>query len=252
MSFPASVFDAAVPLQHQVYVQLRQEIADGVWATRAFPGERTVAERFGVSVITSRAALNRLVADGWIERSRGRGTRVKVELSSIAAMPGPPLFPTGRHRPYEYRVLFADVRTAPAEACVAFGLPPGSSLWQCSRVRSHQGEPHSVTHNAQALDRGRRHTARRLATMPMASIFTAEGNEVASLRRRMRAMHAPAGVAEHLSLTVADPVLVATFTVHEVADELLEWVRIYVRPDHSQPEEHLDIRSGTWSPAEAP
>lgn len=244
------VFDPAIPLHHQVYLQLRQEISDGVWAAGPFPGEQELARRFGVSVITSRGALTRLVADGWIERARGRGTRVVFQPARTTAPPGPALFPVGPHRPYAYRVLFADVRAAPAEACVAFGVAPGSDLWQCSRLRSYEGRPHSVTHNAQTVDVGGRHTAHRLATMPMGRIFAAEGIELRSLRRRMSVAHAPVGVAEHLGLTLADPVLVTTFTAHDPADDILEWVRIYVHPDEPGAEERLDLRAGTWSSTE--
>jgi GntR family transcriptional regulator len=245
-----TTFDPAIPRQHQVYLQLKQEIADAVWEGRTFPGEQELARRFGVSVITSRGALTRLVGDGWIERGRGRGTRVVFEPARMQAPAGPPMFPVGGHRPYDYRVLFADVRTAPGEACGAFGVALGSQLWQCSRLRSYEGRPHSVTHNAQLVERGRRHTARRLATLPMGLVFEAEGIQFGSLRRRMSVTHAPAGVAEHLGLTLADPVLVTTFTVHDPADELLEWVRIYVHPDEPGPEERLDLRAGAWSSTE--
>ena len=54
-------FDPAVPLQHQIYLQVRSEIEDGLWLDRDdFPGERDLADRYGVSVITTRAALDRL------------------------------------------------------------------------------------------------------------------------------------------------------------------------------------------------
>jgi GntR family transcriptional regulator len=205
-----------------------------------------LAARFGVSVVTTRAAISRLVDDGWVQRARGRGTRV-VAPPEIPPPPGPPLVSVGRRRLYGYTVLDAAVRTAPAEACRAFGLLPGTDLWQCSRLRTFEGRPHSVTHNAQRVERGNRHTARRLATLPMTAIFSAEGVEVASLRRSARAAHAPAGVAEPLGLTLSDPVLVTTFTVHGVDDDLLEWVRIYLHPDEAAPEERMDLRSGTWS-----
>jgi GntR family transcriptional regulator len=244
-------FDTDVPLHHQVYVQIRREIADGVWQGKPFPGELDLASRFGVSVVTTRAALGRLVREGWIERSRGRGTRVVAPPQARSAE-SPPLFPVGPHRPYQYRVLFADVGIAPAEACAAFGVPAGSPLWQCSRVRSYAGRAHSVTHNAQTPERGTRHTARRLATLPMGQVFAAEGIELGSLCRRVGAMHAPAGVAEHLGLTLADPVLVTTFTVHDVGGELLEWVRIFTGPEETGPEEHLDLRTGSWSASERP
>ena len=60
------------PLQHQIYLQVRSEIEDGLWLDRDdFPGERDLADRYGVSVITTRAALDRLADEGWVERRRG-------------------------------------------------------------------------------------------------------------------------------------------------------------------------------------
>jgi len=246
MSLVASAFDHTVPLHHQVYVQLRREIADGLWPGSTLPGETELAARFGVSVITSRAALARLVADGWVARGRGRGTRVIVEPETRPA-PGPPLVPTGRRRPYRYRVLDAAVGTAPADACRAFGMPTGSALWQCRRLRTFEGRPHSVTHNVQRVEQGQRHSERRLATLPMTAIFAAEGVEVASLRRRVQATHAPVGVAEHLGITLSDPVLVATFTVHGADEDVVEWVRIHLHPHEAGPDEELDLRTGAWS-----
>ena len=69
--------NATVSLTEQIYTVLRNEILDGLWVGRdSFPGEDEVSKRFGVSVITSRRALERLTADGFIERGRGRKGRV--------------------------------------------------------------------------------------------------------------------------------------------------------------------------------
>src|SRR3954463_10103356 len=109
-----AAFDDAVPLHHQVYLEVRREIADGLWPGATMPGEVELAARFGVSVVTARAALARLVDDGWVERARGRGTRVPAPRD-LPPPPGPPLVPVGRRRHYGYRVLDVAVRTAPAE-----------------------------------------------------------------------------------------------------------------------------------------
>jgi len=248
------VFDPAVPLHHQVYLHLRREIADGLWQGRDdFPGEREVAEHLGISVITSRAALDRLAGDGWIERRRGRRPRVLYRLESDgdpAPEAGPGMFEFGPFRPYAYRVLLAETRIAPAEACAAFGVPAGERLWQCMRLRGVGGKAHSVTHNVQQPDVGEQHTADELEQEPMAQLLTRAGHTIHRLRRRIGVLHAPALVAEALGLTIAEQVLVATFTLHRPDDSVLEWVRIYLHPDQSTPEETMDFTTGTWSAAE--
>jgi GntR family transcriptional regulator len=234
-----------------VYLQLRHEIEDGLWLDRDdFPGERELAAGYGVSVITTRAALDRLADEGWVERRRGRGTRAIRRPSPRTPRSMPPLVPVGetpRRARYQYELLDAETRIAPADACEAFGEPPGTELWQCNRLRRYEGRPHSVTHNAQRPEIGVRHRVSALAQKPMAVLLAAQGIELRHMRRRFHATVAPPFVARHLDLTVVDPVLVATFTMHGPDELTVEWVRIYLHPDRSTPEETMDFELGRWS-----
>src|SRR5688500_3822991 len=56
--------------------RLRAAIASGELAGK-LPGERALAERFGVNAKTLSKALTDLAAEGLLERSIGRGTYVK-------------------------------------------------------------------------------------------------------------------------------------------------------------------------------
>ena len=49
---------------------------------------------------------------------------------------------------------------------------------------------------------------------------------------------------------MVDPVLVATFTMHDTDRVCIEWVRIYVHPDHSAPDETMDLETGAWTTTE--
>lgn len=245
-------FDEAVPLHHQLYVQLRQEIADGLWVERSFPSEQDTASRFGVSVITSRAALDRLAREGWLARQRGRGTTVIREPKPVLPGTGPALVPLADQPHFRYRVLSAGVQVAPAAACAAFGLPAGQDLWQCSRLRLHEDRPHSVTHNAQLPELGLRHSRRDLSRRPMVPILNDLGIKLSRMRRRISVTHAPPLVASHLNLTIVDPVLVTEFTLHDDDDRTVEWVRIYVHPDQPAADEIMDLGTRVWAPAVLP
>jgi len=66
-----------VPLHHQVYLDLLASLDSGRWpAGRQVPTERDLASHYGCSLITVRRALDELVREGRIERTRGRGTFV--------------------------------------------------------------------------------------------------------------------------------------------------------------------------------
>lgn len=66
-----------VPLYHQVALLLRTEIAEGVYEVGSrIPTESDLGQRFSVSRITIRQAVENLVQDGILERKQGRGTFV--------------------------------------------------------------------------------------------------------------------------------------------------------------------------------
>ena len=244
------VLDSDVPLYHQIYLHLKAEIADGRWVGRDdFPGEVDVARQFGVSVITSRKALTRLADDGYIARSRGRRARVIRAPEPPSGEPSPSVFHTEATagRTFTYEVLGRGADIAPVEACRAFGMPAGSQLWLCRRLRRFEGRPHSVTLNAQTLALGRRVSAAKLDKLPMTQILRGMGIEFVTLRRRVSASLAPPDVAKHLGLTLNDPTLVYTFTHHDERDAVVQWVRIWVRSDVPSPDEVFSYTTKTWS-----
>jgi DNA-binding GntR family transcriptional regulator len=69
-----------VPLYHQLHAVLKAEIESRRWrADEQLPNETKLAERFGVSKITVRQALQKLAEQGYIRREQGRGTFVAVK-----------------------------------------------------------------------------------------------------------------------------------------------------------------------------
>ncbi|MCM2973684.1 GntR family transcriptional regulator [Larsenimonas suaedae] len=78
------------PLYRQLSNQLARAIELGEWRSEdALPSERLLAERVGVSRITARKALERLVEQGLIVRTHGSGTfiapRVAPSLSRLTS-----------------------------------------------------------------------------------------------------------------------------------------------------------------------
>lgn len=240
-------FDANIPMHYQIYAQLRAEIKDGLWiGHRDFPGEVELADRFDVSVITSRRALERLAAEGWIDRGRGRRTVATVRPETTPLKVPVETFPTGRLRPFSYMVLSRKIGTAPAEACLALGAAPGSDLWLCSRLRSFEGRRHSVTLNVQHAAVGGRHSLSSLRQMPMPLILRQAGYRLARLTRRVAVSMPTPHVAAHLGITLNDPTLVFTFTIGDDKDTVIEWVRIYVHPNEPNPCETMNLETGSW------
>ena len=64
-----------LPHYHRIYLVIREQLAEGRYPpSTPLPGELKLAQDFGVSRVTVRAALDRLAEENLIVRYRGRGT----------------------------------------------------------------------------------------------------------------------------------------------------------------------------------
>ena len=69
-----------ISLREEIYLQLKREIEEGIWKKgEKLPSEKILCERFSVSRITIRSAIQQLEARGMVETVQGAGTVVKQE-----------------------------------------------------------------------------------------------------------------------------------------------------------------------------
>jgi GntR family transcriptional regulator len=133
-----------IPLYIQIEEELRALIASQQLPPYGqVPSEAELSERFGVSRMTARKALDRLVGDGVLFRQPGKGTFVappkiahgpSQQLSFSSAMRALGL----RH---ETRVLEAGMVPAPSPIGLALNLPFGSPAVFMRRLRIVEGIP---------------------------------------------------------------------------------------------------------------
>jgi GntR family transcriptional regulator len=251
MNVRAGLLDPNIPMHHQMYIQLRMEILDGLWASRSsFPGEEELARQFDVSVITSRKALDRLAADGLIRRERGRRPAVTHELtSSDSAFGTPTIFPIAA-RPFGYEVLSVGVVQVPAEACQALRVPPGHELWRCMRLRTFEGRRHSVSVNVQLPEFGALHRDEELSKLAMRDILERAGRPLVRLERKVGVSYPDREVAAALGTALLQSLLVYSYIARDGDEEPIEWVRIYLHPDEQPPMEVLNLANHSWEALE--
>ncbi len=136
-----------VPLYHQLQGILKAEIESGKWrAEQQIPNESKLAERFGVSKITVRQALQELAELGYIRREHGRGTFVAPrtfddrprELTSFTEEM------KRRDVVASSRILSQQVVEADAGVSQALGLQAAARVFVLKRVRLAAGEPVSL------------------------------------------------------------------------------------------------------------
>ncbi|MGE7767008.1 phosphonate metabolism transcriptional regulator PhnF [Peribacillus sp. NPDC096540] len=69
--------NSPLPIYFQIEEQIKRQIESGEFqAHNALPSEREYAEKFEISRMTVRQAINNLVNDGYLYRQKGRGTFV--------------------------------------------------------------------------------------------------------------------------------------------------------------------------------
>ncbi|GGS55620.1 MULTISPECIES: GntR family transcriptional regulator [Actinokineospora] len=109
------------------------------------PGERALAEGFGVSRTTVRKALTELMAEGRLTRVHGSGTYVgsgkvtqRLQLSSYTEdMRSHGLNPTSS-------LLEAAIEAAEPELAALLAVPAGADVLRLRRLRSADGEPMAI------------------------------------------------------------------------------------------------------------
>jgi DNA-binding transcriptional regulator YhcF (GntR family) len=132
-----------VPKHVQLREILRELVLSGQFPGGQLPSERVLADRYGVSRITVRTAIEQLIADGHVIRIRGRGTFTtqavgRAQLCSVterAAQQGVHL---------QTKVLGTAETTPPATIAEALGLADGQPAYQVRRLRIADGVPMAV------------------------------------------------------------------------------------------------------------
>jgi GntR family transcriptional regulator len=133
--------------------ELRDRLLGEISSGKLVPGERLgaereIAERFGVSRSTVRAALDNLAHGGAIRRARGRTggifvaeRKVERDLTSLASLPAY-LRRSGFQS--DARVISTGMIGSDGELAASLGLGPDELAHEVVRVRLADGEPISL------------------------------------------------------------------------------------------------------------
>lgn len=196
--------DAAIPLYHQIYLQIRDEILSGQRPFgSALPTEQEMTDIYNVSRITARRVLNELAQNHFVERKRRLGTRVTFKS---------PAKPIGGdiNQALDSLMALGDgttvnvmevVTEAPTPAiAAALQLKPGEMVVRAIRVRCLDGEPlgHVVSYvPAEFADSV---TAINLAKMPILRLLEGLGYKADRAEQTIGATLADARLAEALEI----------------------------------------------------
>ncbi len=226
------------PLYHQIYLILKEQIKDGVYgADGRLPSEQDLTERFGVSRITAKRAMDELASEGLVVRERARGTRVIYQppsapiASSIEGMLEN-LIAMG----LETTAKLLDFVYLPASDTVAEALEieSGAEVQRAVRVRYLDGVPfsHLTTYVPSAL--GRQFTAEELSSFPLLSLLERCGVDVGSASQTITATLADHVVAQCLDADAGSALMKISRVVRDQTGTPVEFITALYRPDRYQ------------------
>ena len=150
MSTDALDRDSSVPLYVQLEAALRQRIEAGEWrANERVPSENELNRAYGLSRMTARGVLSKLVADGVLFRVPGKGTFLSPRRFEAVS----PAYQGVREQleaaGVETSTLVLSHRVEPASTGVRekLGLPVGAQVHAIHRLRLAGDEPLSLHHS---------------------------------------------------------------------------------------------------------
>jgi GntR family transcriptional regulator len=242
------------PRHEQISDWLRGEIESGrLPADTQVPSENELCERFGVSRVTTRRALQTLEAAGLIYRRQGLGSFVAdrrvphglVRLTDFAQDIGRAgLEATSK-------VLRRATEPAPPEVADRLGVEAGSPVLRLDRLRLGDGDPLALDRTWLAPFHAQLLEGHDLARETIYRVLEEEyGIPVISGRYRITAGPADTEVALHLCVARGEPLLVIERTSRTVGGRPVYFQRRFYRSDRMAYELELardPARSGSSS-----
>lgn len=237
---------AAIPLYHQIFLQLRDEILSGQRARGSpVPTEMALAETYSVSRITARRALAELAEHNFVARKRRVGTTViyqppaqPIEADMDQAVDT--LLGLGRVT----KVRLLGLRREPASPWVAeaMHLGPGEPVLRAVRIRSLDDEPlgYVVSYVPAALAE---HVTRSgLAHKPILQLIQDSGHKLGKATQIVAAMLADPQLCRALRVEPRSAILRITRSVFDHKGKPVLLTIAHYRSDRYQL--RLDLHHG--------
>ncbi|MDF2811975.1 MAG: hypothetical protein K0S56_3006 [Microvirga sp.] len=227
-----------IPLYHRIYVILREGIMNGTYQVgETLPSEAELMERYRVSRITARRALDELSDEGLVARARGRGTQVSPR--TVPQVGGAPIVAgieglmanlsiIGRQTTVTiFEFGFVE---APDLVAAEMALAPREIVQRAVRVRSLDGAPFSLSTTYVLESIGRTISQDDLATVPLIDLITRSGTMIVNVNQSITATLADDVTAQRLGVQPASPLLKLRRVFYD-SDRAVYYVDLFYRPD---------------------
>ncbi|OWT65793.1 GntR family transcriptional regulator [Candidimonas nitroreducens] len=231
---PESALPASpTPLYFRVEQRIRQSIDDGLIAPGAeLPTEVELCKRYGVSRITVRRALGRLVSQGVVVRKQGVGTFVSHAPSKLVQLtasletmlaPAPSLSQV---------VLGMEIVKATGEIAAGLRLAEDEPVMACNMLHCGREGPFSFSFMYVTPDVGRQLDPKRLVEGRPAVCVAEDvfNRQIGRAEQAIDPDRASRAVASHLEIKAGTPLLRVTRTYFVDSDQPIATVVAWYHP----------------------
>ncbi|MCC6007801.1 MAG: GntR family transcriptional regulator [Rhodobacteraceae bacterium] len=239
---------SAGSLQEQVLNSLLQRIGSEFGHGALLPGEVALCQQYGVSRITIRAALARLVEKGLLIRKQGVGTFVAGRETTPRSFSL--LGFLDEIRAHEYRVMISEVTQAPGDVARALAIEAGSAVQHLRCVIQRDDDALTVSDSWTATGSGRELTESDLRS-GIPSVQAMAYRVGARIERAEQVLEPVALAPEYaplLELVPGSPVLRARRTYFETGDRPVQFAVIHYHPTHFRFDVDLVMRGQPQDP----
>lgn len=216
------------PLYEQIKILITQSLVSGEWrAGEMIPSEIDLAKRFKVSQGTVRKAIDELAAENILVRRQGKGTFVATHTEEKRKYYYLRVFnENGEKEDPVSELLTWDKAKADAKMASVLGVRKGSPLIVLTRVLRMNGKPviYDEIRLSPTVFKGL--TAAKINEFQgtIYSLYeTFYGIRIVQAEERLKAIPAPARVAEHLGLKTGAPILSIERVALTYGDKPVEW-----------------------------
>jgi GntR family transcriptional regulator len=223
------------PLYSRVEAVLAGEIAGGALkAGDQLPTEDSLIERFEVSRITVRRAIQNLVSRGLVEIRRGKGTfvaapKITQELTELSGFVED-MRALGR-KPTA-RVIGKKIVTADKTVAGHLALTKGERVVRIHRVRLANGVPISFDETYLPLEIGKKIITNNLRVEPIFSLLERKyGVPLIEAEYKLEAVAAEAEVAAALRVKQGSPIFRIERTSYSTNNRPVDYEKLYYRGD---------------------